>query len=192
MIFRSIGLYARYLRIKIQYVGKVKFNGFSVVYAFPKSKINFDQRGGIIVNSSPLSNLLGLCQRTIIIARGGGVVNIGRNCGVSGSTIYAHKRITIGDNTIIGANCKIIDSDFHPLNAGENGRLSNCSSKMIRKEEVLIGKNCFIGTNAIILKGTQLGNNVVVGAGSVVSGKFPDNVIIAGNPAKIIRENIGS
>ena len=49
-----------------------------------------------------------------------------------------------------------------------------------------IGKNCFIGANSIILMGAQLGDNVIVGAGSVVHGIIPDNVVIAGNPAKII------
>lgn len=49
-----------------------------------------------------------------------------------------------------------------------------------------IGDNCFIGMNSIILMGTHIGNNVIVGAGSVVHGDVPDNVVIAGNPAKII------
>ena len=52
--------------------------------------------------------------------------------------------------------------------------------------ETIIGDNCFIGINSILLMGTRLGNNVIVGAGSVVHGSFPDNVVIAGNPAKII------
>lgn len=51
---------------------------------------------------------------------------------------------------------------------------------------VWIGDNVFIGTGAIILKGTHVGNDSIVGAGSVVSGTFPDGVVIAGNPAKVI------
>lgn len=51
---------------------------------------------------------------------------------------------------------------------------------------ISIGDNCFIGMRTILLPGTKLGNNVIVGAGSVVKGQFPDNVMIAGNPAKII------
>lgn len=50
-----------------------------------------------------------------------------------------------------------------------------------------IGNNVFIGMNSIILMGTHIGNNVIVGAGSVVSGNIPDNVVIAGNPARVIR-----
>ena len=53
--------------------------------------------------------------------------------------------------------------------------------------QTIIGDNCFIGMNAIILMGTKIGNNCIVGAGSVVGGVFPDNVVIAGNPARIIR-----
>lgn len=50
-----------------------------------------------------------------------------------------------------------------------------------------IGNNVFIGMNSTILMGAQIGNNVIVGAGSVVSGRIPDNVVVAGNPAKVIR-----
>ena len=50
-----------------------------------------------------------------------------------------------------------------------------------------IGNNVFIGVNSVILMGTKIGDNVIVGAGSVVSGTVPPNVVIAGNPAKIVR-----
>lgn len=53
--------------------------------------------------------------------------------------------------------------------------------------KTIIGNNVFIGMNSIVLMGTQIGDNVIVGAGSVVSGKIPDNVVVAGNPAKVIR-----
>lgn len=52
--------------------------------------------------------------------------------------------------------------------------------------KTLIGDNVFIGMNSIILMGSSIGNNVIVGAGSVVSGKIPDNTVVAGNPAKVI------
>lgn len=51
-----------------------------------------------------------------------------------------------------------------------------------------IGDNCFLGMNSIILPGTTIGNNCIVGAGSVVGGKYPDNVVIAGNPARALDE----
>lgn len=52
--------------------------------------------------------------------------------------------------------------------------------------KTIIGDNVFIGINSIILMGTHIGNNVIIGAGSVVKGNIPDNVVVAGNPAKII------
>lgn len=53
-------------------------------------------------------------------------------------------------------------------------------------KKTVIGDNVFIGMNSIILMGSHIGNNVIIGAGSVVRGNIPDNVVIAGNPAKII------
>jgi len=53
--------------------------------------------------------------------------------------------------------------------------------------KINIGDNCFIGTNSIILPNVKIGNNVIVGAGSVVSKNIQDNVVVAGNPAEIIK-----
>ncbi len=50
----------------------------------------------------------------------------------------------------------------------------------------VIGDNCFIGMNAVILMGAHIGNNTIIGAGSIVSGDFPDDVVIGGNPARVI------
>lgn len=129
--------------------------------------------------------MLGLWQKSIIIARYGGIIDIGDGFGISGSTIYSTTSITIGINATIGANCKIVDNDFHPINS-EQRRLG-LNKEYTKRSPIKIGDNCFIGMNSIILKGTILGNNVVVGAGSVVHGTFPDNCIIAGNPARIIK-----
>ena len=103
---------------------------------------------------------------------------------MSGCTIYSMESITIGRNADIGSGCKIIDNDFHYSERYPVERLD-----LLKRRPVVIGEGCFLGANSIILKGTTLGKNVVVGAGSVVSGTFPDNVIIAGNPARIIKDN---
>lgn len=180
---RIMVFYVSYLLYKIKYIGKVKFNGFTVVFKFKNSFINFGKN--ITINSDFLSNLVGMTQRSIIVARDGGEIKIGNNVGISGATIYSLKSIEIGENTLIGAGCKILDNDLHPLEL--NARLSDDRNK-IKKREIIIGKNCFLGSNSIILKGTKLGENCIVGAGSVVTGEYPDNCVIAGNPAKIVRE----
>ena len=187
MLIRKFGLYAKYWLAVWRYRHTVTFNGYTVCYAFAGSSIDFKLGPKkTIINSDFVSNMVGLYQRSIIVARYGGRVSIGAGCGISGSTIYAMQEINIGNNVLIGGNCKIIDNDFHPLPA--SSRIDQ-QVEDIKKRSITIGDGCFIGANSIILKGTTLGKNCVVGAGSVVSGTFPDNVIIAGNPARIIKEN---
>ena len=181
-MIRSIIFHIIYWKNKL-FMRRIKMKGYNVIFSFPNSCI---QLGGGNINSSFTSNMLGLWQRTIMVARYGGQIEIGDGFGISGSTIYSTKSIKIGKNATIGANCKIIDNDFHPLDP-EQRRL-NLNEEHTARAPIVIGDNCFIGMNSIILKGTTIGNNVVVGAGSVVHGTFPDNCIIAGNPAKIIRQ----
>lgn len=162
---------------------RLKLKGIPLIINKKNAIINIGDN--CIIKSSFLSNLIGLYSRTIIVTRiEGARILIGDNVGISGATIYARKEIIIGDNTNIGGNVKILDNDFHPLEV--NARLMNDSSQ-IGTSPIHIGKNCFIGCNALVLKGTYLGDNCIVGAGAVVSGHFEDNCIIAGNPAKIIR-----
>lgn len=82
-------------------------------------------------------------------------------------------------------------NDFHPIEAETRNKLlrdeNGGDSDLVPSREIEIGKNCFIGCNSIVLKGTVLGDGCVVGAGAVVAGKFEDNCVIAGNPAKVIK-----
>lgn len=181
-MIRSVIFHLIYWKNKL-FMRNVRLKGYCIIFSFPDSCIKM---GWGNINSSFTSNMLGLWQRTIIVARYGGKIEIGDGFGISGTTIYSTNSIKIGKNATIGANCKIIDNDFHPLDP-EQRRL-NLNEKYTARAPITIGDNCFIGMNSIILKGTTLGNNVVVGAGSVVHGTFPDNCIIAGNPARIIKK----
>ena len=168
---------------KINYGRNLNLFGIPVIFKKNGSVLKIGDNCSI--KSSFLSNLIGLSQRTVIVARTKEAeIEIGDNVGISGATIYARKGIFIGDNTLIGANVKILDNDFHPIEVEARNR---DDKQMIREKKVSIGKDCFIGCNALILKGTIIGEGSVVGAGSVVSGEFPSNVIIAGNPARIIK-----
>ena len=95
-------------------------------------------------------------------------------------TILDEARVTIGANAFIGPNVSIYTA-CHPLEADARNTLVEWA------EPVTIGNNVWIGGNAVILPGVTLGNNVVVGAGAVVTRSFPDGVVIAGNPARIIK-----
>lgn len=85
----------------------------------------------------------------------------------------------------IGANCLI---------ASGTTILSHDHCKRVNNQPLLvdtyIGKNCFIAVNSTILPGVKIGDEVIVGAGAVVAKDVPSNCIVAGNPAKIIREGI--
>ena len=169
---------------KVKFGKNLNLYGVPVIFKKGGSQLNIGEN--CTIKSSFLSNLVGLSQRTIIVSRTEEAkINIGNNVGISGATIYARKSISIGDNTLIGGNVKIFDNDFHPVEVEARNK---DDKDAIRTREVIIGKDCFIGCNTIILKGTQIGDGSVVGAGSVVCGDFASGVVIAGNPAKIIKK----
>lgn len=103
-------------------------------------------------------------------------------------------KITIGKDCVISKKVVFLTHDFSPTIAYRwNLNLKNTPSpkcekmlnRKIRKDgEIKLNDNCFIGLGTIILPGTEIGQNVIVGSGSVVKGKIPDNCIVIGNPAK--------
>ena len=105
-------------------------------------------------------------------------VFIGRNV-----TISCCKKVVIGSDTMITGYVFIGDSN-HGMNASSELRYEQ--QHMILKE-THIGRNNFIGEKAIILPGVTTGDNCIIGAGSVVTKSFESNVMIAGNPARIIK-----
>ena len=176
--------------MKIECGANFVIEGVPLIYNIKGATLKIGKN--VTIKSSFLSNLVGLYSRTIIVTRiPGAQIEIGDNVGISGATIYARKKITIGENTCIGGNCKILDNDFHPIDFETRNKLASGKitddSDMVPSKEIKIGKNCFIGCNSIILKGTVLGDGCVVGAGAVVVGKFDSNCVIAGNPARVIR-----
>ena len=176
---------------KVRYGKNLLLKGAPVI--FNKKGAELTIGDNVTIKSSFLSNLVGLYSKTIIVTRApGAYIRIGNNVGMSGVTIYARKGIEIGENTAIGGNTKILDNDFHPIEAETRNKLladkNGGDSDLVPAKPIKIGKNCFIGCNAIILKGTELGDGCIVGAGAVVSGKFEANSVIVGNPARVIKK----
>ena len=178
-------LYKLFLNfIHAKYGKKLTLKGVPFIYNHKGASISIGDN--CVIKSSFLSNLVGLYSRTIILTRiPGAVIEIGDNVGISGATIYARSKIVIGSHTNIGGNVKILDNDFHPVDP--EARLID-DKEQIGTAPIVIGKNCFIGCNVLILKGSKIGDNCVVGGGAVVSGSFEDNCVIAGNPARVIRK----
>lgn len=110
-------------------------------------------------------------------------IEIGNNVNCNnGLSITSEKSIIIKNNVLIGYNCQISDSNFHNLDYNKRKETDPDPRAVIIKE------NVFIGNNVTILKGVEIGENSVVAAGSIVTKKFPSNVIIGGVPATIIKE----
>ena len=116
---------------------------------------------------------------------------------LNGAIIMAEERVEIGSHCLISWNVGIADSDFHPIAAAERRVDAEALAPFfdkrparpeLRTAPVVIGDNVWIGMNAIILKGVTIGENSVVAAGAVVTKSVRANVVVAGNPAVVIKE----
>lgn len=113
---------------------------------------------------------------------GGHHVHFGKNVYANFNlTLVDDTHIYVGDYTMFGPNVTIATAG-HPIlpELRQKGYQYNAP--------VRIGKNCWLGAGVIVLPGITIGDNVVVGAGSVVTKDLPDNVIAVGNPCKVLRE----
>ncbi len=88
--------------------------------------------------------------------------------------------ITIGDNCLIGPECGFYTVN-HPMDA--KTRVAN----YVYAEPITIGNNVWFGGHCVVLSGITIGDNAVIGAGSVVTKDVPANAVVAGNPARILR-----
>ena len=117
----------------------------------------------------------------LLIDRLGGSINIGKNTRIHGSCIHAFKKIHIGNDCLIAANCQIFDANGHHSSAQQR-HTNNGKAKEIKS-----GDNVWIGANSIILPGVSIGSNSIIAAGSVVNKSIPADHIAGGNPAKSIK-----
>lgn len=129
-------------------------------------------------------------------------IRIGSNTFIGGGLFVSLEQIDIGADVMFSWGCTVIDNDAHSLQSSERkkdveswkqglekgkpGLLKNWNG--ISRAPVTIADQCWIGFNSIILKGVRLDTGVVVGAGSVVTRSFPAFSVVAGNPARKIKE----
>jgi acetyltransferase-like isoleucine patch superfamily enzyme len=176
------GVRLLFLLYRIKWGHRWRFYGLPVVMKHRLSSMKFGD--GLQLRSSLLSNPLGASHPVVLATWSpNSVLEIGENFAMTGGTLCASARITIGNNVTIGANTSVIDTDFHPIEsshrlmAPQNGQA----------ESIVIRDNVFIGMNCIILKGVTIGEGAVIGAGSIVTGNVPSCVVVAGNPAQVVR-----
>jgi acetyltransferase-like isoleucine patch superfamily enzyme len=109
------------------------------------------------------------------------VITIGDGSFVNGTSFACAQEIRIGKRAILGRS-SIMDTDFHSVRADRHD-----PAAPVRVEPVVLEDNVWVAAQAGILPGSRIGANSVVGFGAVCAGVFPDNVVIAGNPAKIVK-----
>lgn len=108
-------------------------------------------------------------------------MKIGENCHINTMSFSTEPYlIEIGNHVAISAGTDFVTHDGAVWCFRDENKEADIFGKII------IGDNVFIGINSTILPNTTIGNNCIVGAGSIVRGKFPDNTVIIGNPAKVI------
>ena len=135
---------------------------------------------GVRINTRLASNpVIGRPRTSLGVIAPGARLVLGEGVGASGVCITAAREVVIGENTILGADALVTDTDFHqPDGRGGWGNDAAAASAPVR-----IGRGCFIGARAIILKGVTIGDGAVVGAGAVVSSDVPALHLASGNPA---------
>jgi acetyltransferase-like isoleucine patch superfamily enzyme len=158
--------------------------GAPLVRAFPGSTIEVGERAELVSAATRSTMVLNHpCQ--LQTYRAGARITIGEDVGMSGATICAVLEVSIGARTMLGANATVIDTGFHPL--ASEGRRFAPIPEPTPEDAVVIGCDVFIGTGAFVLPGTRIGDGSVVAAGAVVKGKVEPGVVVAGNPARVIR-----
>ena len=163
---------ARLLRKPIEWTGKGHFyEGWPILRA----------QGPMNLGDSP--RLRGGPVRLRLHTWPTGRIQFGRQVGLNfGAEISSAAEVTIGDTTGIGPYVIIYDTNFHAVSEGEP----------MKSAPVRIGRNCWIGRSAMILPGVTIGDHSVVASGSVVVKDVPPRTLVAGNPARPIREVVAS
>jgi maltose O-acetyltransferase len=110
------------------------------------------------------------------------VIDVGDHVRLNGCDIQAALSVTIGDDCILGS-CIIVDTDYHSVEVDRRR-----PEAIVESRRIVIGRNVWVAGRATVLKGVTIGDDSVVGYGAVVTGDVPPGVVVAGNPARVVRK----
>jgi acetyltransferase-like isoleucine patch superfamily enzyme len=111
------------------------------------------------------------------------VITVGSNTRLNGAGVQAYTRVSIGPRCILGSTT-IFDTDFHPLDPARR----HDPDAPVSVAPINIGENVWIAGQSAVLKGITIGENSVVAYAAIVTSDVPSNVVVAGNPARIVKQ----
>jgi len=176
--------YLRYYGVETKF-GYVKLLGFPLISKVVGSRIIIGPNVTLV--SSLKHNVAGINHRVVIATLSSSAyIEIGEGSGASGSVLCSYSSVKIGKNVGLGANCKIYDTDFHPISPIK--RLNQQSISDARSAPVEVGDSVWIGEGALVLKGVTIGYGAVVAARAVVTVNVDRLTLVQGNPASVRRQ----
>ena len=185
LLDRMIGARARiHLWILgVEYGSGLRFHGAPIVSVRPGSELRIG--ANCKFRSSSRGNAIGVNHPVVLRTLSAGAkLRIGDGLGMSGGAICALGQVTIGSRVLLGANVVVSDSDFHPLDASERSQGLECG----HFKPVVIADDVWIGADAYVCKGVTIGRGAIVGAHAVVTHDVAPWSVVAGNPARLIRQ----
>lgn len=159
--------------VKFSLIKLFHWNGFmfSLVERFSPNVVTEFNKGSKVI----FGKMVRVHSGCKIKVRGGAKLSIGSNAKINYNCIIAcHDQIQIGEGTEFGPSVYLYDHD-HDYKVGFS---SNSNDESFVSAPIIIGKNCWIGANSIILRGAVVGDNCVIGAGCIVTGNIPDGSIL--------------
>lgn len=153
----------------------INFWGWTSFFRYPNSTLHVGKN--TLFNSSSYGNRIGINHKCIITTHTSEAsLMIGKHVGMTSTTINCWSSIAIGDDVRIGANCIIMDGDFH-----------HDDTRVSPPRPIVIEDNVWLGAGTTILKGVRIGRNSIIGMNSTVTKDIPANCIAAGNPCTVKR-----
>lgn len=161
---------------------KIVITGKPIINIAKGSKLIIGDK--VKLNSDNFNYHINMHAPVKLLADRNGIIEIGDKTRIHGSCIHAHKKIHIGANCLIAANCQIIDGNGHDLSFPD---VENRINTIGDARAIIIEDNVWICANSIVLPGVTIGYGSVIAAGSVVVKDIPPMCVAGGNPAKIIK-----
>jgi len=177
----------------LDWLARLRLSGCAGVSAAHRTRVAW--RKIRFVNGCALSIGSGSIVESVIrYDRPGAAIRIGERTFIGASTLVCAESIEIGDDVLVSWGCTFVDHNSHSLSWRHRSRdvtnwfVGKKDWEGVERSPVRIGNKAWIGFNVIVLKGVSIGEGAIVGAGSVVTRDVPPYTVVAGNPARPIRE----